>query len=158
MEKRWERAVHMSTSNGKIYKRRRRNRAANQRSHAGRKRTPDPADDLRCPPYFGQVCVSCQQAQGQVQCHTIGRKNFHNVNRGKQCIGSRPCLRCIETQTECSYPAPDVSDGCKGKNLIELRKSLADSKYDGPVPLVKKMAFAFMWCVTSRCDNRGSLT
>jgi hypothetical protein len=64
---------------------------------------------------------------------------------GKQCIGSRPCLRCIETHTDCSYPGLDVDDGGSGKNLIELRRSLAISEDEGSVPLAKKMAFAFMW-------------
>ena|SRR5882757_9016070 len=69
-----------------------------------------------------------------------------------QCIGSEPYLRCIEVHGACSYEN-SLSDGCAGKNLLELEDSLEELKDDGSVPLAIKITFALLWRVS--CMSRG---
>ena len=63
-----------------------------------------------------------------------------------QCIGSKPCLRCIEVHGACSYEnSLSIEDECAGKNLLELKDSLEVLKDDGSVPLARRITFALLW-------------
>jgi hypothetical protein len=99
---------------------------------------------VRCPPHMGKVCRRCQK-DGVPVCAfpppapQIGLKLITPI----QCIGSEPCLRCIELHGACSYETSSSNeDEYAGRNLLELTNSLEVLKDDGSVPLAMKITFA----------------
>jgi len=102
---------------------------------------------VRCPPYLGQVGHRCQK-DGVAVCAfpplalQIGLILITPI----QCIGSDPCLRCVELHGVCSYETSlSNEDECAGKSLLELEDSLEVLKDDGLVPLAMKITFALLW-------------
>ena len=66
-----------------------------------------------------------------------------------QCIGSHPCLRCIEASERCSYKTcPPGEDEYAGKDFSEISDLLELLRDDGSVPLAMKVAFTLLWCVS----------
>ena len=102
---------------------------------------------VRCPPHMGQVFRQCQKDGVPVSAFPplapqIGLKPITPI----QCIGSEPCLRCIELHGAWSYETSlSNEDECVGRNLLELEDSLEVLKDDGSVPLAMKITFALIW-------------